>query len=195
MESRNPVQFPISNFQSPGVSGQWSVVVWSLRLALRRALSVEGFLLLLLLAGGVLLWLLRSGNEGILPVSLAELRLRAWLDEAFFARPRFKEMLLGYPALVLLAATKGCRPTVALSPRWRLVLLVAAGVGQVSLVNSFCHAHTPLAVSLLRTFHGLWMGTVVGLGAWGLSRAFRQARGLNRAALWSAEASASAAHD
>jgi hypothetical protein len=46
----------------------------------------------------------------------------------------------------------------------------------VSLVNTFAHVHTPLAVSFFRTFNGLWLGMLGGialiavyrlLAAWG----------------------------
>jgi hypothetical protein len=45
--------------------------------------------------------------------------------------------------------------------------LVASVIAQVSIVNSFMHLRTPLAISLLRVFHGLWLGTLLGLMALG----------------------------
>lgn len=97
----------------------------------------------------------RSGH--VHSVSQLELSLRFWLDEVLVARPRFKE-LVAHPILML-----------ALFYRPRLsklayeVGLVAAAVGQVSIVNTFMHLRTPLALSLLRVSHGLWIGTVIGL--------------------------------
>jgi hypothetical protein len=46
---------------------------------------------------------------------------------------------------------------------WLPLVALLAGVGQVSLVNTFCHFHTPLVVSLLRTGHGLWIGALIGV--------------------------------
>lgn len=43
--------------------------------------------------------------------------------------------------------------------------LLAGFIGQLSLINTFCHAHTPLSVSLLRVYHGLWIGALLGGGA------------------------------
>ena len=43
------------------------------------------------------------------------------------------------------------------------VVALLACVGQVSLVNTFCHLHTPLYVSFLRTGHGHWIGAAVGV--------------------------------
>jgi len=31
------------------------------------------------------------------------------------------------------------------------------------MVNSFCHLHTPLLMTVVRTFNGLWLGVVFGL--------------------------------
>jgi hypothetical protein len=36
-------------------------------------------------------------------------------------------------------------------------------LGFASVVNSFCHYHTPLLFILLREFHGLWTGTLLGV--------------------------------
>lgn len=104
-----------------------------------------------------LVYLGRSGNAPSLPVTGAESRLRAVLDRVLRARPRTKEFLIGQPASVFL----GIRP-------WgravALVLALLAVVGQVSVVNSFAHLHTPYPLSLVRSFNGLVLGLVVGLG-------------------------------
>lgn len=107
----------------------------------------------------VVVLLIRSGNEGA-DVSESELRLRALLENSLGARPRFKEMLLGHPALLLagLAAMRGRR-------EWVPGLLLLGMVGVASTLNTFCHVHTPLGQSLLRTFHALWIGTLLGLAA------------------------------
>jgi hypothetical protein len=36
----------------------------------------------------------------------------------------------------------------------------------ISVVNSFCHLHTPFVVSVYRTCLGLLMGIIVSMGAW-----------------------------
>jgi hypothetical protein len=48
---------------------------------------------------------------------------------------------------------------------------VLAAMGQISLVNTFCHLHTPLSVSFLRLFHGLWIGALVGIAVIAVWRA------------------------
>ena len=100
------------------------------------------------------LYLVRTGNENT-AVSQWELTFRNILDKVLYVRPRTKEFLLGYPFLLLIYSY-GYRDIF-------LPLLVFAAIGQVSLVNTFAHIHTPLAISLLRTFNGLWVGIVLGL--------------------------------
>lgn len=101
----------------------------------------------------------RSGNDSGLGASDLELRFRALLDRYLGARPRTKEFMLGHPALLLGLA-------MATLPRWRpwaLPLVLLGIIGQVGMLNSFCHLHTPLKLTFLRTFHGLWAGGAIGL--------------------------------
>lgn len=123
--------------------------------------------LALLGAAGVI-YLLRSGNYRWLPVPSWEQELRRALEEALWVRPRTKEFLLGHPALLVglyfwRRADEAGGGGTELQRRWLPVLLVLIGLlGQVSLLNSFAHLHTPLAVTLVRTVHGLWIGSLVG---------------------------------
>ena len=123
------------------------------RQPLRIGGVIAGLIGLVLLA----VFVIRSGNEG-LEVSNNELRFRTLLEHLFGARPRSKEFLFGDPALVLagLALLKD-RPALARG------LAVIGMVGVVSTFNTFCHLHTPLDQSLLRTFHSLWLASVLGL--------------------------------
>jgi hypothetical protein len=105
----------------------------------------------------VLYYITRSGNFPILPVSGLEIKMRTALEQLLFARPRNKEFLIAYPALILAATLlwSGWR-------RWVWLLLFAATTGAVSVVNSFEHVRTPWLMSLLRGFNGLWVGALVG---------------------------------
>jgi hypothetical protein len=120
--------------------------------------------LVALIAVGLLL--ARTGNDPGVGVSGIEMKLRSVLDR-FLVRPRTKEFLIGHPALLaalLLAARR---------PQWRgLTPLVLIGaIGQVSMLNSFCHLHTPLLLTVARTWNGLWLGALIGLPlAWALHR-------------------------
>jgi len=113
--------------------------------------------LLLACVAGLGLLILRSGNDSGVGVSSLELHLRAVLDRVFGVRPRTKEALIGHPLLVLAFARAMA------GKRGGLWALLALGtVGQVSMVNTFSHLHTPVLVSLVRTLHGLWFGALAG---------------------------------
>ncbi len=101
----------------------------------------------------------RSGNNPQIGVSSLELRFREVLESAFLARPRFKEIIIGYPALFAL---------IYLYHRYKeeLILLVLGfGVvmGSISMVNSFCHVFTAVSISVSRTLGGLLVGVFFGL--------------------------------
>lgn len=100
----------------------------------------------------------RSGNQPLVPVPAWELQIRAWLEETLLARPRTKEFLIGYPAMMLGAAivVRGWR-------NWAIGLSLVGVTAGVSVVNSFSHLRTPVLISLLRWTHGLWIGLLLGV--------------------------------
>jgi len=104
----------------------------------------------------LLLYVIRTGNADAGAVLPFEQQLRTFLQELLAVRPRTKEFLLGHPLLLLLLYT-GYRD-IRFIP-----LLVLGAIGQVSLVNTFAHIHTPLVISMLRGFNGLWLGILGGL--------------------------------
>jgi hypothetical protein len=122
-------------------------------------------LLALVVLGAVGLMLIRTGNEAPGAVPDWELRLRALLESVMQVRPRTKEFLIGHPALVVGA-------WLLLTGRTRFLPLVMflATIGQVSVVNTFCHLHSPLLVSLQRTGWAILLGVGLGLLALGVLR-------------------------
>lgn len=101
--------------------------------------------------------LIRTGNDTGIGVSSVELKFRAVLDRLLPVRPRTKEVLVGHPAFVLaLALWFSGRRKVAVP------LFLVGAIGQVSLLNTFCHLHTPLAVSMWRGALGLLIGAAIG---------------------------------
>jgi len=121
------------------------------------ALPVKWAIIGLILLSLGIIYILRTGNEAVLITSSLELKTRALLDLVLGVRPRTKEFLLGYPLLLLLFYT-GYR-----DHRF-LPLLLLGAIGQISLVNTYAHIHTPLLISLQRSFNGLWLGILSGLG-------------------------------
>ncbi|MBN1460211.1 MAG: hypothetical protein JXA57_11795 [Armatimonadetes bacterium] len=139
--------------------GYWWI---RLRVRLRQFLSqpVTFYLagVVVLAVAALALVLTRSGNAPALAPSGLEIKMRSLLETVLAVRPRTKEFLLGHPALMLGAA-------LALSNRrtWLPLVAVVAALGQVSVLNTYCHFHTPLVVSLTRTANGLWLGAILGL--------------------------------
>ena len=90
-------------------------------------------------------------------VSSLETNLRQMMDNLLGVRPRTKEFLVGHP-LMLVLLYYGYRLEIK-----RSVLLLFGLIGQVSLVNTYAHIHTPLLVSVTRSVHGLWIGIILGV--------------------------------
>jgi len=105
------------------------------------------------------LLVLRSGNSSPSLLSPWEHLIRLILEKVFIIRPRFKEFVIGYPAVVLLCWFAGH----AISKRWHGLFILGGTLATISVVNSFCHLHTPLLYSLWRTANGLALGLIVGL--------------------------------
>lgn len=107
--------------------------------------------------GGALLafYIIRTGNVGENMVSGMEIQIREGLREILGVRPRTKEFLIGHPfALLLLYYGLNKK-------NW--ALMIPAIIGQVSLVNTYAHIYTPFLISLTRSFHGLWIGIIIGI--------------------------------
>jgi len=115
-------------------------------------------LLALVILGAVGLMLIRTGNEAPGAVPDWELRLRALLESVMQVRPRTKEFLIGHPALVV-----GVAMLLTGRTRFLPLMMFLATIGQVSIVNTFCHLHSPLLVSLQRTGWGILLGVGLGL--------------------------------
>lgn len=107
------------------------------------------------------LMITRTGNENPAAVPDLELRFRAALEALLPVRPRTKEFLVGHPALILgLALARGPSRPVRL---FSAAALTVGAIGQASIVNTFCHLHTPLALSAARVGVGLVLGGIVGV--------------------------------
>ena len=136
---------------SAGVLGQ-------LREIMATPVRVGSLLGGLLLIGALVVLVLRSGHTSGLPVPGIELKMRAALEQLFYARPRTKEFMIGHPAF-LLALYGAAR-------RWQtwiiFGLVLAATIGQGSMVETFAHMRTPIEMSLVRGIGGVLLGGAIG---------------------------------
>ena len=118
------------------------------------------FLMLAVLVAGVV-FVARSGHTSGMPVSAAELQFRAFLEQAFYARPRTKELLIGHPAFLL--------AVMAFWRKWPTMvffgLVLIATIGQGSMVETFAHMRTPFYMSFMRGIGGIVLGAGIGAAA------------------------------
>lgn len=118
----------------------------------------ELFLLGLMMAA-LLIVALRSDNISNVPAW--EVAFRNFIERLLLVRPRTKEFLIGYPALVIYwyIVRKGW------GIHYREVLRIASVFAFSSAVNTFCHFHTLLMLSVIRVFNGWWLGLLIGIVA------------------------------
>lgn len=136
-------------------------VIWKLKSFVNTEITLKHLLILGILLFVVYYFVGRSGHTDGVPVTAAELKMRALLEQLMYARPRGKEFLVGHPAffLAVLAAYKG-------APRlWQFVLACGAVIGQGSLVQTFCHMRTPVWMSVMRAVDGYVAGAMLGIVA------------------------------
>ncbi|WP_379129898.1 DUF5693 family protein [Paenibacillus sp. sgz500958] len=101
-----------------------------------------------------LYYLSRTGNNG--SVSSLEMSFRTFLENTVHVRPRNKEFLLAHPMFILGAF-------LALRYRNAAFLMIIAVIGQLSMVDTFAHIHSPLLISLIRGLLGLGLGAIIGV--------------------------------
>ena len=132
---------------------------------LKEILEMEVTVKNLLMVFGVIFALailvIRSGHSTGMPVLDLEVRLREWLEDTFYARPRSKEIFLGHPAFILAVAAFLKK----FPKKFLLALTIIATIGQSSMVETFAHVHTPIFVSFMRGVDGLFPGAVLGVVA------------------------------
>ncbi len=141
------------------------------RLATERFQNVlsEAFTFRYAVAGLILailayLFVARAGNDSGMEISTLEWNFRAAMERFLLTRPRTKEMFFGMPALIFAVYF-----ALKKQPLPALGATVAVAVGQADVLNTMCHFWTPLFYSLLRTFHAVWIGALLGglaLWAW-----------------------------
>ena len=125
---------------------------------LNKSVSVKALVALMIVMGAVVVLIARSGHTSGMPVSGLEIKIRNFLEQIFYARPRSKEIFFGHPAFMLAMAAFLKR-----FPKMICFMLVmAATIGQSSMVETFAHMRTPIFMSLMRGIDGLIPGAIIG---------------------------------
>ncbi len=126
----------------------------SMRAFLAQPVYVLWMLLAAVVGAGLLYYLTRTGNSG--ETLQIEAVFRGFLENTLGIRPRTKEFLFAHPLFIFAAY---------LMVRYQkgALLFALAVMGQLSIVSSFTHLHTPLEISLLRVIYGMGAGIAVAL--------------------------------
>ncbi|MDR1651793.1 MAG: DUF5693 family protein [Synergistaceae bacterium] len=121
----------------------------------RPPLWGELMLACFILAGALILTV-RSDNASFVPGW--EIRFRDLLERILWVRPRTKEFLVGYPCLIIyyVMERRGWME------HYREIFRLGASAAFASAVNSFCHFHTILPLTVVRVLNGWCLGIVVG---------------------------------
>lgn len=117
--------------------------------------ALVGFLIAMIVA---VIFIGRSGHTAGVPVPGIELKIRAFLEQAFYARPRSKEIFIGHPAFIIMIMAWYRKWPAAIF----FILSIVATIGQGSMVETFAHMRTPVFMSLMRGFDGALWGAVIG---------------------------------
>ncbi len=142
------------------ITGLWALKLYGTEIfkLLHKPISLFSLSLMGIGTLALVAYILRSGNLTIIKPSLLEEKFRILLENVLVARPRYKEFLIGYPASFLFAFFYMRRSFYILP-----AVLIFVQMGQVSVLNSMCHFHTPLLLTALRIFNGLWLGLAFGV--------------------------------
>jgi hypothetical protein len=141
-----------------------------LKQSLKEPITWGAMALGLFILAALGLMMLRTGNDNPNTVSGGELAFRGILEQMLPVRPRTKEFILGFPALLfglfILHAAKYDPVRLGKFSGWVSLCIMLGFVGLTDSVNTLCHLHTPVAVSFLRDVIGLVIGALIGWGVW-----------------------------
>ena len=115
-------------------------------------------LLGLLVGAAGIIYLARTGHESSIGASSLELLARNYLEEMLYARPRTKEFLIAFPAVILFVYS-----IVRELKIFSFLFGVAGVIGFTSVVNTFMHIRTPLELGFARTGYAVLFGIVLGI--------------------------------
>ncbi len=103
------------------------------------------------------IYIARTGHETNVQPSTIEMIARNIMEEKLLARPRIKEFLIAFPALMMVIYF-------AINKHNFLVFVagLVAVMGQASIVNTFSHLRTPVYLSIVRVVYSLSFGIVLG---------------------------------
>lgn len=114
--------------------------------------------IVIMVLGGIgYYYIQRTGHDSSIEVSTLEMLFRNKMEEILIARPRNKEFLFAFPSLMLMVycAAKRYKFCTALFGLF-------GAVGATSVINTFEHIRTPIALAYIRTGYSTLFGIILG---------------------------------
>lgn len=138
---------------------QKNISAWEqLKAILNLNVTVKYLLAGIFVIAAFVVLIARSGHTSGMPVSGIEIKIRAMLEQLFYARPRSKEIFIGHPAFVMAIAAFLQKFPKSIC----FVLTIVATIGQSSMVETFAHMRTPIFMSFMRGIDGVLPGALIG---------------------------------
>ena len=150
------------------------------RKTLSQGITWGSALLGIVLMAALGIMIARTGNDGGVGASDGELLFRSALEQFLYVRPRTKEFLLGHPALWIALGMyfRYVVPNPATTEKamrmrnWTILAFALGAVGQTDIVNTLCHLHIPVLLSVERVTLGIVLGCIVGSVLWAIAARF-----------------------
>lgn len=103
-------------------------------------------------------YIMRTGHDSAVEVSNLEMIFRNYLEDILIARPRNKEFLFAFPAIMLMVYSSVRRFRL-----WPILFGLCGVIGMTSVNNTFMHIRTPLYLGFYRTGYSLLFGIIIGI--------------------------------
>lgn len=132
--------------------------IHDIRELLNTSIKIWMILLGAVIGGVGYYYIARTGHESGVEVSTTEMLFRNFLEDTLIARPRNKEFLCAFPAIMLMVTTSIRRYKL-----WPMIFGLAGVIGLTSVINTFMHIRTPLYLGFARTGYSLLFGLIVGV--------------------------------
>lgn len=129
-----------------------------LRDMMNASIKIWMVLLGIVLLGIGYYYIERTGHDSSIQVCGMEMIFRNLLEDNLIARPRSKEFLFAFPAVMMLVYT-----SIRRFKLWPILFGLASVIGMTSVVNTFMHIRTPLYLGFARTGYSLLFGIAIGI--------------------------------
>jgi len=129
-----------------------------LREMMNASIKVWMVILGVVLLGVGYYYIERTGHDSSIQVSNLEMIFRNALEDDLIARPRSKEFLFAFPAVMMLVYT-----SIRRFKLWPILFGLASVIGMTSVANTFMHIRTPLYLGFARTGFSLIFGILIGI--------------------------------